>query len=61
MENQVSSREISERLGLPIGQLHQRSDVIRRCKLAEVPFEAIELELVRNGMAWQAFSQPNIC
>jgi len=59
-EIQVSLREISERLAMPIGQLHERADVIRRCELAEVPFEAIELELLQNGMIWQASSQANI-
>jgi len=50
MEEEISLKQISERLAMPIGQLHERADVIRRCKLAEVPFEAVEFLLCANGM-----------
>jgi len=50
MENQVSLKQISERLAMPIGQLHKRADVLRRCELAEVSFEEIESVLCTNGM-----------
>jgi len=35
---------------MSIGQLHERVDVLRRCELAEVSFEAVESLLCANGM-----------
>jgi len=50
MKNEISLKQISERLGMPIGQLHERDDVLRRCELINLSFKQVESMLVDNGM-----------
>jgi len=46
----VGLDSLCQRLGMVIGQCHERSDIQRRCKLVGIPFQSVELLLQHNGM-----------
>jgi len=50
MENQVSLKQISERLGIVIGQLHNVADIQQRCAVTGLQFESVKWILISNGM-----------
>jgi len=46
----VSLREVCQRLGLVISQRYETADIMQRCELVGLPFEATQSVLIENDM-----------